>query len=105
MAHFSCVPESGFTILNVTDLTEADRLLEIGKKGGNEREPEGSDDGNQTSHFIVSFNLLPTATFSFLIGTSLGFAHFSKKFRCHKSFYFLHILPLLSSCLKMKMNV
>lgn len=42
MAHLSCVSESGFTILNVslTFQKQKQKLLEIGKSGGEEEDKE-----------------------------------------------------------------
>ena len=68
----------------------------VGGGGGGGRSILGKvEDRNQTSHFILSFPLLPTATFSPLIETISHFAHFSKKSRSHKpsSLIFFHTSP------------
>lgn len=65
------------------------------------------EDGNQTSRFMLSFPLLPTAAFSLLIGTILFFFLFnSPKSGRYSPFSYFCTLPfLLSPFLKMKINV
>lgn len=66
------------------------------------------EDGNQTSRFMLSFPLPPTAAFALLIGTILFlfFLFNSPKSGRHSPFSYFCTLPfLLSPFLKMKINV